>query len=305
MSATWSRPRCVVPRPSLKDHVVARAWRPTCRPCRSTSCWPSRRCSTSSTTPRSIPPPGGRIEVEAAAPAAMGRVEIVVRDEGPGIAADGARAAVRQVLSRRRRRPAAGRHGAGARDRQGLHRGPGRHHRCAQSRGSQRRRIRGRAIRMSGPMTGDAVRILIVEDEPPIRRLLRTTLGAQDYRTIEAATGAEALTALRHHRPDLVLLDLGLPDIDGLDADREDPRGGAGADRRAVEPRRRGGQGDGARRRRRRLRHQAVRRRRADGPHPRRAAPSPAAAGRRPDLHQRRSQRRPGAPAGEARRRRT
>jgi len=65
-------------------------------------------------------------------------------------------------------------------------------------------------------MTGDAVLILIVEDEPPIRRLLRTTLGAHDYRTVEAATAAEALTALRHHRPDLVLLDLGLPDLDGL-----------------------------------------------------------------------------------------
>ncbi len=65
-------------------------------------------------------------------------------------------------------------------------------------------------------MTGDAAIILIVEDEPPIRRLLRTTLGAHDYRTLEAATGAEALSALRHHRPDLVLLDLGLPDVDGL-----------------------------------------------------------------------------------------
>ena len=64
-------------------------------------------------------------------------------------------------------------------------------------------------------MTGDAALILIVEDEPPIRRLLRTTLAAHDYRTLEAATGAEALAALRHHRPDLVLLDLGLPDIDG------------------------------------------------------------------------------------------
>jgi len=65
-------------------------------------------------------------------------------------------------------------------------------------------------------MTGDAALILIVEDEPPIRRLLRTTLAAQDYRVLEAATGADALAALRHHRPDLVLLDLGLPDIDGL-----------------------------------------------------------------------------------------
>jgi two-component system, OmpR family, KDP operon response regulator KdpE len=65
-------------------------------------------------------------------------------------------------------------------------------------------------------MTTNEVTILIVEDDPPIRRLLRTTLGAHDYRTHEAATGAEALSALRHHRPDLVLLDLGLPDTDGL-----------------------------------------------------------------------------------------
>src|SRR6202040_2505696 len=64
-------------------------------------------------------------------------------------------------------------------------------------------------------MTGDAATILIVEDEPPIRRLLRATLVAHDHRTLEAATGAEALSAMRHHRPDLVLLDLGLPDIDG------------------------------------------------------------------------------------------
>jgi two-component system KDP operon response regulator KdpE len=66
-------------------------------------------------------------------------------------------------------------------------------------------------------MTGDAALVLVVEDEPPIRRLLRATLGANDYRVLEASTAAEALTALRHHRPDLVLLDLGLPDIDGLE----------------------------------------------------------------------------------------
>jgi two-component system KDP operon response regulator KdpE len=64
-------------------------------------------------------------------------------------------------------------------------------------------------------MTPNEISILIVEDDPPIRRLLRTTLGAHDYRIHEAATGAEALSAMRHHRPDLVLLDLGLPDIDG------------------------------------------------------------------------------------------
>ena len=66
-------------------------------------------------------------------------------------------------------------------------------------------------------MAADGATILIVEDEPPIRRLLRTTLAAHDYRTLEAGTGGEALHSMRHHRPDLVLLDLGLPDRDGLE----------------------------------------------------------------------------------------
>jgi two-component system KDP operon response regulator KdpE len=66
-------------------------------------------------------------------------------------------------------------------------------------------------------MTADGATILIVEDEPPIRRLLRTTLAAHDYRILEAGTGAEALQTVRLDRPDLVLLDLGLPDRDGLE----------------------------------------------------------------------------------------
>ena len=65
--------------------------------------------------------------------------------------------------------------------------------------------------------------VLIVDDEPAIRRLLRTSLVAQGYRTLEAATGAEALSALgaslgEGREPvDVVLLDLGLPDMDGMD----------------------------------------------------------------------------------------
>lgn len=66
-------------------------------------------------------------------------------------------------------------------------------------------------------MTAEGAAILVVDDEPPIRRLLRATLAANDHRVLEAATGADALTAMRHHKPDLVLLDLGLPDVDGLE----------------------------------------------------------------------------------------
>ena len=48
-------------------------------------------------------------------------------------------------------------------------------------------------------MAADGATILIVDDEPPIRRLLRTTLSAHDHRIVEAANGAEALSAMRHH----------------------------------------------------------------------------------------------------------
>jgi two-component system KDP operon response regulator KdpE len=70
-------------------------------------------------------------------------------------------------------------------------------------------------------MTGRTISILVVDDEPPIRRLLRNTLAVQDYRVVEAATGKEALDAARREKPDLVVLDLGLPDSDGLDIIRE------------------------------------------------------------------------------------
>jgi two-component system, OmpR family, KDP operon response regulator KdpE len=62
--------------------------------------------------------------------------------------------------------------------------------------------------------------ILIVDDEPPIRRFLRTSLAAQDYAVIEAANGAEALRAMASEEPDLVILDLGLPDMNGSEVIR-------------------------------------------------------------------------------------
>lgn len=63
----------------------------------------------------------------------------------------------------------------------------------------------------------NAFAILIVDDEPPIRRFLRTSLAGQGYRMLEAATGDEALARIRTDRPDIVVLDLGLPDIDGIE----------------------------------------------------------------------------------------
>jgi len=59
--------------------------------------------------------------------------------------------------------------------------------------------------------------ILIIDDEVQIRRLLEITLTAKDYKVSEAATGKEGLALAASQQPALILLDLGLPDIDGLD----------------------------------------------------------------------------------------
>ncbi|MBD0417056.1 response regulator [Oryzicola mucosus] len=58
-------------------------------------------------------------------------------------------------------------------------------------------------------------RILVVDDEPQIQRFLKPSLTAAGYEVVEAATGAEALKAVATQAPDLVILDLGLPDMDG------------------------------------------------------------------------------------------
>ncbi|MDY0881586.1 response regulator transcription factor [Dongia soli] len=64
-------------------------------------------------------------------------------------------------------------------------------------------------------------RILIVDDEPAIRRFLRSSLIAAGFAVEQAETGADALTLNRQMKPDLVILDLGLPDLDGLDVIRQ------------------------------------------------------------------------------------
>jgi two-component system KDP operon response regulator KdpE len=66
-------------------------------------------------------------------------------------------------------------------------------------------------------MTDDKGLVLLIEDEPQMRRFLRITLQGQGYRLIESVTGQEGLTEVATRNPDIVLLDLGLPDIDGLE----------------------------------------------------------------------------------------
>jgi two-component system KDP operon response regulator KdpE len=63
--------------------------------------------------------------------------------------------------------------------------------------------------------------ILIVDDEPQIRRVLRTTLTSQSYAVVEAKSGEEALEKFRQDHPDLVLLDVNMPGMSGLDVCRE------------------------------------------------------------------------------------
>ena len=62
--------------------------------------------------------------------------------------------------------------------------------------------------------------ILVVDDEPAIRRFLRTSLGAHGYTIMEAVSGEDALKAVATSHQDIIILDLGLPDIDGVEVTR-------------------------------------------------------------------------------------
>jgi two-component system KDP operon response regulator KdpE len=64
------------------------------------------------------------------------------------------------------------------------------------------------------------MRVLVVDDEPQILRALRINLQARQFEVVAAADGATALDAAKNQRPDLLILDLGLPDLDGVDVIR-------------------------------------------------------------------------------------
>ncbi len=73
----------------------------------------------------------------------------------------------------------------------------------------------------SDPSMADAAGVrpvvLLVEDEPQIRRFLRAVLDGQGFRLVEAATGEEGLAAAATRQPEIIILDLGLPDMDGVE----------------------------------------------------------------------------------------
>jgi two-component system KDP operon response regulator KdpE len=66
-------------------------------------------------------------------------------------------------------------------------------------------------------MNAAAVTVLVVEDEPQMRKFLRATLEAHEYKMVGAETGQQALSEITLRLPDLILLDLGLPDVDGVE----------------------------------------------------------------------------------------
>ena len=67
----------------------------------------------------------------------------------------------------------------------------------------------------------NAASILVVDDEPQIRRVLRSTLSSQGYVILEAKTGEEAIEVARKEKPDLVLLDVNMPGMGGNEACKE------------------------------------------------------------------------------------
>ena len=122
-------------------------------------------------------------------------------------------------------------------------------------------------------------RVLVVDDDPHLLKALRITLAAHGYAVDAAADGASALLSASRHAPDLLILDLGLPDMDGVEVLRDLRRWSTMPVLVLSARRRLGGQGGCPGRRRRRLHHRALRAGRTAGTAARPAAPCPCPGG--------------------------
>ena len=137
----------------------------------------------------------------------------------------------------------------------------------------------------SAPVVAVRPRILIVEDEPALLRALRINLRARSYEVLTAAAGRPALAEAAQHPPDAVILDLGLPDLDGVAGHPRAAHLVPGPGDRAVRADRVRGQDRRPGRGRRRLRDQAVLHGGTAGPAARRAAPRRDGTGRQRGDH--------------------
>ncbi len=232
------------------------------------------RCRTCSRTRRSTRRPTAR---SSSRPRGTGWIACLGHGPRSRARSERARSPLRAFLPRTHGSPGVIRHGDGALDHPRAA-GGSRRAGLGRERAWRRREIYDRRARAGPRSHGGAVamaaRILIVDDEPNILGTVAPLLRARGYDVVSAMSGRAALEAVERDKPDLIVLDLGLPDIDGVEVCRQ-VRQTLSVPILVLSAR--GAEGDKVQRagcRRRRLRDQAVRRRRAARAHPRRAAAS-------------------------------
>ena len=223
------------PREAARDHVVAE--REICRRSKPTPAGCGRCCTTCCATRSrrwSIKTRRASRSRRASAPRTRDLVEIKVADNGPGLLARHRASSLRAV-----RHEQAQRNGPRPRDRQEARRRARRPDQRAQPRAGRSRDQythpdigrRGRSIAHSAPRSQErtrmSARILVVDDEANIRALIDEILSEEGYDVTTAADAKEARSARKRHEFDLILLDIWMPDTDGISLLREWSEGGA------------------------------------------------------------------------------
>ncbi len=150
-----------------------------------------------------------------------GTIVLEVIDHGPGVP-DKLKTQIFEPFQRFDKQQGGG--GARPRGGQGLHRGDGRRHRRGRHAGRRAHgqdhaagRDQGRRVHAGRRIL---TRVLVVDDEPSILRALRINLAARNFQVSTASDGASGLAAMARERPDVMILDLGLPDMDGTEVIR-------------------------------------------------------------------------------------